>query len=73
MNWLQDGLEQRLSESWNGFKKRTGEDAHAIGLMLVEARDSADRREGGFQGVLRRAGIPERHRVSLHGVGSALS
>ena len=58
MNWLQDGLEQRLSESWNGFKRRTVEDAHAIGVMLVEAHQTADHREGGFQGVLRRSGIP---------------
>ena len=58
MNWLQDGLEQRLSESWDGFKRRTVEDAHAIGLMLVEAHQTADHREGGFQGVLRRSGIP---------------
>ena len=58
MNWLQDGLEQRLSESWDGFKRRTVEEAHAIGLMLVEAHQTADLREGGFQGVLRRSGIP---------------
>ena len=58
MNWLQDGLEQRLSESWNGFKRRTVEEAHAIGVMLVEAHQTADLREGGFRGVLRRSGIP---------------
>ena len=46
MNWLQDGLEQRLSESWNGFKRRTVEEAHAIGLMLVEARQTRRLREG---------------------------
>ena len=53
MNWLQDGLEKRLSESWVGFKRRTVEDAHAIGADARRgAPDSADLREGGFRGVL---------------------
>lgn len=59
MNFIQDDLEQRLRDAWTGLQRRTVEQSHEIGEMLFQARETADRRDGGFRGVYQRANIPE--------------
>lgn len=38
-------------------RRRTVEEAHRCGYLLTDARRTADRRAGGFRGVLERSGI----------------
>ena len=62
VNRYSDDLELALRDSYAAMLRhaqRTVEAAWRCGHLLNEARLTADRREGGFRGVLARAGIPK--------------
>ena len=52
-----DDLEQCIRDTYAGmmhYGQRTVVEAHRCGCLLIDAHDTADRREGGFRGVCQR-------------------